>query len=268
MIRSSVRKLQPPPNHAREAKVAAEARYLYCVIDTERLVRFQTPPVGDPVGPIDTLPFGGMAVVMSPCRTESCSLNRANALNHQKVMEEALGQGLTVLPIRYGTIAEQTLDVEGMVRNRLLVRRRAELRAMFERLAGKQEMSLKVVVKDLDAAIRALSGDVVGQRAGNLSYSDRIRLGIKIQEELHRRRSALALRILEPLLPFAAEQLQHPPLGDRMVLNAALLIDENRLDDWRSALEHVAADHPDLAFGAMGPMPPSSFVNLTITWED
>lgn len=252
------------------------SQYLYCVVNTDESVQFETGSVGPEGQPVKVLPGEGMGVVVSTCAPAECQMNRHNLLAHQKVMEEAMSR-FTVLPICYGTVAEASTlqQAETLVRKRVLVERQKELQGLLSDLGGRQEMSVKVLWRDLDGVFKQIGGsdpevrrlrERIGARSGAASRPDRIRLGGLVKESFERNRDRLAGQLVRSLSPPSVRHNLHTPLGDRMVLNGAFLVERAERARFDSAVEALVACHPELAFRYVGPMPASSFVSLTISW--
>ncbi|MBI6545900.1 MAG: GvpL/GvpF family gas vesicle protein [Cyanobacteria bacterium NC_groundwater_1444_Ag_S-0.65um_54_12] len=254
-----------------------EARYLYCIIDAAEVVTFSTASVGRSGESVQLFPGTGMGVVMSRCLPPECTVNRDNMLNHQRVMEEAMTR-FTVLPIRYGTIAEAASqqEVESLVQRQLLEGRRHELERLLVDLRGKREMSVKVFWKDLDGVLKE-----IGQTDPEISHlakrlagkseiatrNERIRLGTLVQEKLRLRREQLSQELFGALVNTGSKSYSHALLGDRMVLNGAFLVPASEQPVFTDQLEQLSVAHPELVFRCFGPMPPCSFVNLVISWN-
>jgi hypothetical protein len=96
---------------------------------------------------------------------------------------------------------------------------------------------------------------------------DRVRLGHMVKEALDRRRTALASRILGPLRRVATRVVENPVLLDRMILNAAFLVERERDDEFdRTVRELDRALAPDVCLRYVGPVPPYNFVHVTVDW--
>lgn len=251
--------------------------YLYCVIDTDQPVHFESGKVGSQPGELSVLGDGGLGVVVGPCDPQECGLSRQNLIGHQKVMEEAMAR-FTVLPIRYGTMAEaETLPASlDLIRDRLLERRRGELEALMSELAGLQELSVKVLFKDLDRTLKELGQTdpeikrLAARIAGKSEIAtrpERIRLGGLVQERLGELRSGLGDELAQDLQMLAVRAVRHDTVGDRMVLNGAFLVRQTDRDAFDELLDERRLAHPELVFRYFGPLAPSSFVNLVISWD-
>ena len=255
-----------------------EARYLYCIFDGNAPVSIIAGAVGNAEEPVYLLEEGGLGLVLSKCDPDRCPVNRVNLLGHQTIMEQAMASS-TVLPIRFGTLAkaDDSPAVEELIRSRLLRARSEELHDLLNEMRGKQEMSLKVLWRDVNAAVKAIAEsdpDIRRLRSKITGKSeaatrpDRIRLGTIVEERLHQARDRHAQRLLAVLNPLVARTTIHQDLGDRMLLNAAFLMETARREAFEEILESLIKESPDFAFKYVGPMPPCSFVDLVISWDE
>jgi hypothetical protein len=71
--------------------------------------------------------------------------------------------------------------------------------------------------------------------------------------------------ILEALTPVALDVDVGPQIHERMVFSAAFLVADQDVQTFDDALERIAAEsHPRIGFKLTGPLPPHSFVELSI----
>lgn len=191
------------------------------------------------------------------------------AMRHERVLEH-FARRASVVPLRFGTIYLQRAGVEKM-----LAEREVELRAIIERLRGREEWSLNIysdraklmqAVAHLSARLRELE-----QRAGAASpgqaylmrkkidamRADEARIEMKSKvEEIERdlkslSTSATRLRVRKD------EAGEHGELVGRL----AFLVERKRFPEFRAEAERLARDCADSGFQLelTGPWPCYSF---------
>lgn len=181
---------------------------------------------------------------------------------HARVLE-ALATQATVLPLRFGTVVDDDAAVVEQV-----LRPRAEaLAALLDRFTGLVEVDVRVLDEDEvllrevvsgDAAVQALQRKVarVGPTAG---YYDRIRLGEHVAERLRQRHAREVDDVVAALRPLAVDVKVKEPSLQGLVVDAALLVERDRLAEVDAAVDAVARKRQDLTVRYLGPNPPYSF---------
>jgi hypothetical protein len=174
----------------------------------------------------------------------------------------------TVVPASFGTIA--TTETE--VRERLLAARYDELHAALAHLEGKVEMGLRALWRDLPAVFLEIAAEHenirtlrewIAARPAVDTHQQRIELGRMVAEALAHKKDAEGADILGSLAPLAAEVRTGPLGGDRMVLNAAFLVERQREPDFDQCIAHLGEQRGSrLFFRYVGPAPPFNFVTL------
>lgn len=183
------------------------------------------------------------------------------AREHDAVVRALAAQAATV-PLRMATICrddDSALDrLHGM---------RGGAEAVLAVLDGREEWGVK-----LYASERTPEPAAVSRPASGTDYLK------QRQQELAARTTAQgdaardAEQVYERLGTFAARCCRHRPQDARlsgvaapMVLNAAFLVDRDRVAAFRAAADSLAADRPPDALVVTGPWPPYSFVELEDT---
>jgi hypothetical protein len=242
--------------------------YIYCVTRSESAARLAATGIDD--HPVSCVAVNGLAAVVSPSEVKRYRLSRQYTLAHELVIEKAMTLG-TVLPVRFGTVAEN----EELIRRKLLSQRAADLEQHLQRMDGKVEMGVKVMwnaeriyadIVERNATIRVLRDRLAGLPPEETHY-ERIQLGKMVEDALTMRKGEDADWIVEKLGPHALEVRRNDVYGETMVLNASLLIEaarEAELDAAVQSIDHEFAGLVTIKY--VGPLPPFNFVNLVINW--
>jgi hypothetical protein len=107
--------------------------------------------------------------------------------------------------------------------------------------------------------------DEVRDQPEDATYYARIRLGELIANALVEKRARDEERILDRLAPAAVAFEAGDPVHEHMVVNLSFLLERDRLAAFDDALEQIAAEeHPRIGFRLTGPLPPHSFVELSV----
>lgn len=245
--------------------------YLYCLIRTPDPCQFSTLGMGERGAAVHTVNYMGLAAVISSTPAMEYEENRRNMMAHTLVLEEVMRQ-FDILPVRFGTVANNTEAVIDQV----LKRRYGELITAFEDVENRVELGVKAFwydeiifreVVEENPPIRRLRDELQG-RAVEESYYERIRLGEMIEAAISKKRDLDAEKILERLRPLVVHTRANKVVTDKMVLNAAFLVDRQNEPAFDREIEQLDAEMGKrLMFKYVGPVPPYNFVNITIHWD-
>ncbi len=256
--------------------MTAAGKYLYCIIRCSEERTFDdVAPIGDAPGPIHTVHQDGLAVVLSDTPVTEYMSTRANMLAHERVQERVLREH-TVLPVRFGTVADPTSPTEQI--RRLLAKRHQEFGGLLAEMEGRVELGLKALWRDEKAifeeivaqnnAIRRLRDSLKG-RSPEATHFDRIRLGEMVKAAIDRKKAVEAERLLAPLRRLADRTVENRVVVDRMIANAAFLVDKAREEEFDLAVSKLDSEMGDrVSFKYVGPVPPYNFVNITVNWQE
>lgn len=190
------------------------------------------------------------------------------AMRHEKVVEHFASRA-SIVPLRFGTIYLERARVRQM-----LSQRAPELRAIIERLRGREEWGVNIIcdrqklletITSLSTRLRELSEQAANASPGQ-SYllrkkidtlrvdearAEMKRVAAEIESELARLcEGAARLRVLKD------EGGEHDP-----VARLALLVARARFDEFRTAAERLAQAYAPAGFQLelTGPWPPYNF---------
>ena len=178
---------------------------------------------------------------------------------HEEVVERLAESG-PVLPVRFGSTFPSSEAVARLLRDH-----RDELRPALEQVRGRVELGVRVLWQPPDEP------DARTQPAGTATASSgRAYLERRLDEQRRadaRRAVATqrAVAIHAPLAARAAADTFAVLVQPGLLLSAAYLVDAGAVDDFRQAVERVAAASPDVEILCTGPWPPHSF---TPTFDD
>ena len=254
------------------SSVGETARYLYAI--SRDLAPEALTGVGGLMGaPLHVVSHRGLDAVVSDVplaefgelalkqNLENLSWLERVARGHDEVVHAAAAAG-PVAPMRLATMC---LDDDG-VRARLDEWHDA-LHGVLDRVEGRAEWSVKVLVPPPEPATAAASGTGSGvaylqqKRAEQQEREHRLARTSNIGEQIHQDLASItvASRLLSPQDP------QLTRYAGTMVLNGAYLVDIAAGDRFQRRVRELAAAHPEARIESGGPWPPYSFAVLEQT---
>jgi hypothetical protein len=249
----------------------AEGKYLYAIIACSEPRKFKTRGIGERGDAVYTINYRRLAAAISDSPIIEYESSRRNMMAHTVVLEEVMTE-FDLLPVRFGTVAAGTDAIE----SRLLVPRYEEFTGLLEEMHGRIEVGLKAfwhegaafeeVVRE-NEGIRKLRAALQGRSLAE-TYYERIQLGEAVEKALHQIRLRDEEAILSRLRPFSHKTKTNKIVSDRMVLNAAFLVDRENGPAMDDAVKHLDEEFNDrLMFKYVGPVPPYNFVNIVVNWR-
>lgn len=244
--------------------------YVYCVIRCDEDPEFTSLGMGERGDAVYTVHQGDLAAVVSDSPSDAYEARRRNMMAHTAVLEEVMAK-YTILPLRFSTVAPSA----ELVRTQLLGERRGELLALFEEVGGRVELGLKAFwhedtlfqgLVDENPPIRALR-DSLADRSAEETHAERMKLGELVEVAMKQRRQRDAGLIMDRLEPLAYNVEVNENYGERMVLNAAFLVDKDAEPVFDDAVQELDAELGQrLMFKYVGSAPPYNFVKLFMRW--
>ena len=234
-------------------------KYLYGFTDG------QSSPLTELLGlagaPVHVLRFQDVAALVSDHPVEKLSLLRRNLEPHHRVVREAF------IPATFGHISESAEQIVDLLRDNY-----AAIQEELHRLAGKVEMGVKLLwdvdsifdfFVSFDRELRNRRDRVFGRSRPTLE--EKLELGAYFDKRLKQERERLGNLIIEALRPLTGELRVNPPSDEKMVLNAAFLIERSREKGFEEALYRAAGMFDsNFALDYSGPWPPYNFVRLSL----
>ena len=195
-------------------------------------------------------PSGDLVIVVSHY---SGVLNQSNVVEHSRVVSVCFEKG-TVLPFRFGTVFENDEALRRAVRTN-----RKQFLASVNRLRGKAEMHLKLVVRD-EAIAQAMEEiklpDVVGGR-----YLTILREKATRERERQTKARSLSSQVHKMLQPLDEEVTCRKPVSGvkEMTIDIAHLIDHKSLEKYQNRFKTSARQMKGCEIVLTGPWPPYHF---------
>ncbi len=258
-----------------EAAAAAPApghggRYVYGIIEARDQVNFGKMGIGGSGEMVYTIHFNDIAAVVSKTDVYIFDPTRENALAHEHVIETVM-KAFTIIPMSFGTVFRTDDDIREVLRSIYV-----SLKDVLKQMAGKVEFGLKVnwdrdqVIEELkreDEEIHRFNHEITRKHLQS-TYLARMQLGRMIDKALVERSAQYVREIYDSLRSVCVASRDNKPIGDKMIMNAAFLIDRERETEFDEAVNKIARKFGDrLNFKYTGPWPPYNFVNIRLKLE-
>jgi gas vesicle protein GvpL/GvpF len=236
------------------------AWYAYCLTEQEALTngtRARRPFLlegiqGVNAAPVLSYPSGEFAVVVSEYDRATQKIEDKAVLEHAHVVSVCFRTG-TVLPFRFGTI----FDTDEALRQAVRANRRAFGQSV-ERLRGKSEMHLKLLVRDgslRDALAELPLPDSVGGE-----YLLRLREKASKDRERQTKARALSVQVHKMFNPLEEEISCKRVNTNGMLIDIAHLIDSKSVEKYQNRYSSAAKQLKNCELSVSGPWPPYHFL--------
>ncbi len=247
----------------------AGGKYVYCII------RHETPRDFGDIGigassRVYTVHHNDLAAVVSDTPIVIYDPTRENVLAHEFVNETVMRE-FTVIPMSFGTVFRSEDDVGELLRSTY-----DAFTDVLEKMRDKIEFGVQIRW-DRDRVVTSLEEqndeigrlkDEITRNASSSTYFARMQLGRLIEGALEDCASRYVADVHEELKGASVASRSNKVIGDRMIMNAAFLVnraDEKAFDD---AVKDLSRRYEDLlTFKYTGPWPPYNFVNIKLKLE-
>jgi hypothetical protein len=214
--------------------------------------------------PICTIAHEGLAAVVSSVSGQTPEPTRANLLAHERVNAAVLREH-TLIPMSFGTVLRSRADVVALLRcaHDTFTDALAQLQDRIEfglRVSWDPERAIEAV-RDEDEALRRLGAEIA-ERGADLAT--RMAYGQRVEAALARRAKECVAAFLAHLHHVCVASRCNPPLGERMIMNAAFLVERGQQAAFDERVQALADDFGELTFHFSGPWPPYNFVTIRL----
>jgi hypothetical protein len=150
------------------------------------------------------------------------------------------------------------------------------LRDVLQKMKDKIEFGLKVnwtpetvlrEVEEDNEDIRRLKEEILSNRQTS-TYFARMQLGRLVEQAMSEKSDGYVREIYDQLRDCAIASRHNKPIGDKMILNAAFLVERNKAAAFDQRVQEIAQRYDGkLRFLYTGPWPPYNFVNIRLKLE-
>ncbi|HEX5815306.1 MAG TPA: GvpL/GvpF family gas vesicle protein [Methylomirabilota bacterium] len=257
--------VEPP---AAPRATESRGKYVYCVIRSERPLRFGAIGLGTTPAEVHTVHYKDIAAVVSDTPIEVLDATRENVLAHERVNEVVM-RDHTVIPMSFGTVFKTRDDITELLKGAY-----GAFTDVLLKMEDKVEFGLKVlwdrdeVIKQIereDEDVRQLKGEIASQTGP--TYFARVQYGRLVEAALQSRSERHVSEIFGLLRDVSVASRANKPIGDKMIMNAAFLVARDREPAFDAKVKAIGAKYGHLTFRYTGPWPPYNFVNIRLKLE-
>ncbi len=247
-----------------------EGRYVYGVLESREPLSFGKIGIGGMGESVYTVHHADVAAVLSKTPVFIFDPTRENALAHEHVIETVMKSN-TIIPMSFGTVFRTDDDVREVLKSIY-----PSLKDVLKQMANKLEFGLRVTW-DRDRIVEELKRDndeihrfqhELTRKHLQSTYFARMQLGRMIDKALAERAAEVVREIYDGLRAVCVASRDNKVIGDKMIMNAAFLVQKDRETEFDAAVNVVAQKFGDrLNFRYTGPWPPYNFVNIRLKLE-
>src|SRR5919197_299186 len=246
--------------------------YVYCIIECSEPRNFGKIGIGSRGDDVFTVHYKDLAAVVSRAALQVYDPTRENALTHEHVNEVVMvDNGFTPVPMSFGTLFKTEEDTIEFLKDTY-----DALRDVLQKMKDKLEFGLKVnwnhdeVLADVERDnedIRLLKEEIVKNQQSS-TYFARMQLGRMVEQALADTSDAYVREIYEYLRDAAIASRSNKPIGERMIMNAAFLVERDKAETFDRKVQEIAQKFEGkLNFRYTGPWPPYNFVTIRLQLE-
>jgi hypothetical protein len=263
----------PAPDSSATTQPANEAEdgiYVYSIIECLEPRTFGKLGIGSRGDEVYTVHYKDLAAVVSRTPLLVYDPTRENVLAHEHVNEVSIEHGFTPVPMSFGTLFKTEKDIVEFLEDTY-----SDLRDVLVKMKDKLEFNLRVnwtreeVLAEIerdDESIRRLKEEI--SKSQQSTYFARMQLGRLVEQALSEKSDAYVRDIYESLRDGAIASRSNKPIGDKMIMNTAFLVERERAEIFDQKVQEIAQRFEGkLSFRYTGPWPPWNFVTIRLQLE-
>src|SRR5437764_9160893 len=244
--------------------------YVYSIIECEEPRTFGKIGIGGHGDDVYTVHYKDLAAVVSRTPLVVYDPTREHVLAHTHVNEVIIEESCTPVPMSFGTLFKTEKDIVEFLEDTY-----DALRDVLVKMKDKLEFGLRVnwareqVLAEIerdDEGIRRLKEEI--SKSQQSTYFARMQLGRLVEQALGEKSDAFVRDIYEYLRDGAIASRSNKPIGDKMIMNAAFLVERERAELFDQKVQEIAQRYEGkLSFRYTGPWPPYNFVTVRLQLE-
>ena len=237
------------------------AWYAYCIAERQafpELCRHRRPmPLAGITGLFGNqtflFPASDLAVIVSEHNAEdNARMDQQCQKDHARVIADCFKHS-TVLPFRFGTTFQDDDALRRSVRSN-----QRHFMANVERLRGKAEMHLKLLVKD--GNLREALEEIVLPATVGGDYLTKLREKASRQRERQTKARAISVQVHKLFNPLEEEVSCKKVDSGGMLIDIAHLVDHKQIEKYQARYNSAARQFKDCELSVSGPWPPYHFL--------
>jgi hypothetical protein len=242
-------------------------KYIYGIINSgEEILR-----TNDEYG-IYTITFQDISAVVSDSEVIDYAhlpggMIAQHLIRHQVVIEKVM-KDFNVIPMRLGTCLLSADEV-----TRALIKGKDLVKEIFKKIRNRIEMDVTAAWKDMNMIIKEVAEEeeiktlkkALLDNKDGVTADEQIKVGFLIKSYLSKRKMEYAGLILDAIKTVSEKQKSYECVDDKMIINAAFLINKDMQPDFEAKLEELSGIFVNMVkFRCVGPLPAYSFYTLEI----
>ncbi|MBI4356448.1 MAG: GvpL/GvpF family gas vesicle protein [Gammaproteobacteria bacterium] len=244
-----------------------EVKYIYGIIATD------SPPNLGIIGiggkqEVVTVGSDGLAAVTSEVSLEeNNTASHENLMTHARVIEK-VAESHTILPMRFGALAESTDAVITFLKAN-----KRELKKLIKTFDGKAEIGITIIWKDMKKIFKELAEEnrtihILKKKRAVQSQQELIHAGELVEAALDEKKALEGAEYLRKLKKEATQYQMGDLKTEDILLNVSFLLKRNHIKVFDEKVEQLSREFADrIEVKYIGPTAPFSFVNLAVHWN-
>nr|WP_321486719.1 GvpL/GvpF family gas vesicle protein [uncultured Draconibacterium sp.] len=253
-----------------------DGKYIYCIIASDYDVNLGPIGVGGRGDLVSTIGFDGLCMVVSNHPISRFVVNPENMLAHQKVIEAAMKEFGSVLPIRFGTIAATPDEIRN-----LLNRRYSEFMELLRQFENKVELNVRGIWKNMgniykeidqeNAELNRIKTDLVKIEDKETRNNRIIEAGELVKKALAEKKIAETEIVIDAFNRSVFDYKLNKTTSEAMFVNTAFLVNSGREVEFDNIMADLGSQYEERCdFVYSSQLPIFNFVDLRIfpeKWE-
>lgn len=238
--------------------------YVYGVVPSDAETTDEARGVGDPPASVEIVTHDDIAALVSEVPVEAELGKPEDLAAHARLLDATAG-ALPVLPLRFGAVLADREAVE----QELLAANHDEFANALHELEGRTEFIVKGRYEEdsllhdiLDENRRARQlRDAIVDKPPDATRNQRIELGEIVNNTVAAKRDQDTRDLIDALRPLEFDAVVREPSHERDAVYVAYMVETDRLDEFREAVDEWANRHGDgIDTRLLGPVAPYDFV--------
>jgi len=189
-------------------------------------------------------------------------------VKHQKIIEQVMNLGYSVIPIKLGTYVENQSQVFDILSKGYNL-----ANDIFNKIKDKIEIDVVVTWNDLQSQLKRIGEEKeikefkekLLNNPTKITTTDQMQIGIMVRNALDRKRKKYSDEIHNALKKNCVSSNSHNVMDDRMIINTAFLVSIHQKKDFESRIEKLNSEYEEqFNFRCVGPLPAYSFYTLEV----
>jgi len=247
--------------------------YIYGIINSNSASDLFTPKDSYKKENVYTIPYQDVSIAVSNSEIIDFTYSSKDAsaqllVWHQKVIEKIMSLKYTIIPVRLGTFTVDEAEVKD-----ILIKGYSLIKNIMEKIRDKIETDVVATWADFGSALKEIGEEKeikklkenILANPKRITVDDQMKVGVMIKKALDEKREKYALQIQTFLKRYCTAFKVHELMDDRMVINAAFLINKLEQEDFDKKVEELNTKFAEkLNFRCVSPLPPYSFYTIDI----